>query len=78
MKTYEESVEMERRKWEKVVREEGERVRQVHEWEMKKKCESYELEVRKLKEVLETVTKSQAQSSSNKSSQNTNNTQTML
>ncbi len=49
MKTYEDSIEMEKRKWEKMIREEGERMRQVYEWEQKKKSESYELEVRKLK-----------------------------
>ena len=54
---------MEKRKWEKMIREEGERMRQVYEWEQKKKSESYELEVRKLKELLETITKSQSQSS---------------
>lgn len=61
---------MEKRKWEKMFREEGERMRQVYEWEQKKKSESYELEVRKLKELLETITKSQSQSSPQQS-QNT-------
>ena len=34
---------MERRKWEKMMKEEGERVKQLYEWEQKKKTESYEM-----------------------------------
>lgn len=52
---------MEKRKWEKMIKDDGERVRQVYEWEQKKKTEGYELEVKKLKELIETITKSQSQ-----------------
>jgi len=55
---------MEKRKWEKMIKDDGERVRQVYEWEQKKKTESYELEVKKLKELIETITKSQSQTTS--------------
>ncbi len=45
---------------------------------MSKKTESYEIEVRKLKELLDTVTKSQAQSINNNSQSQNLNTQTTL
>ena len=32
-----------------MIKDEGERIRQMYEWEQKKKSEGYELEVRKLK-----------------------------
>lgn len=40
---------MEKRKWEKTLKDETERIKSIYEWETKKKTESYELEVKKLR-----------------------------
>jgi hypothetical protein len=34
---------MEKRKWEKMMKDETERIKSLYEWEMKRKTEGYEL-----------------------------------
>lgn len=49
VKLMEETMEGERGKWETRVKEEVERVKSMYEWEMKRKQDGYEMEIRRLK-----------------------------